>query len=344
MLDQDLAKRARKFHGLDGLKEELDEDALFRGVLLAKHKDNLGSFEQTEQASDSNAEESVQPNEPRSSIPLQPFHNGDGDGSGSSAAVAERSTGRHPFPQRKKRLTELEKKALRLERQGSLQSLTKEVIVIIATCAIGAIAQGWSQESIVGANIIWPARLDISHIAANKTLLWNYYDPHATSTHPDKGLEQFSAVNAITYFAAAIFGAGLSDPFSYVFGRRSALFFAGICTLGGPIGAAYSETWIQLFFCRFIQGVGVGAKSSVVPVLESEILLPKLRGRLLVSWQTSVAVGIWLGTIANLIFRDNWRHQIGIAFLPAVPLLCLCFVIPEYVMVLLLPEPQLILL
>ncbi|CAD0095548.1 unnamed protein product, partial [Aureobasidium vineae] len=68
-----------------------------------------------------------------------------------------------------------------------------------------------------------------------------------------------------------------------------------------------------------------------VPVIESEVAPPKLRGRLLVSWQTFVAVGIFLGASANLIFHGHWRLQIGMAFIPAVPLLCLCYVVPEYV-------------
>lgn len=67
-----------------------------------------------------------------------------------------------------------------------------------------------------------------------------------------------------------------------------------------------------------------------VPVIESEVAPPKLRGRLLVSWQTFVAIGIFLGAVTNLIFEGHWRWQIGIGFVPAVPLLCLCYVIPEY--------------
>jgi MFS family permease len=234
-----------------------------------------------------------------------------------------------PFPARIRYCTEYERAALKREHDGSLASLTKELIVILVTCALGAVAQGWSQESIVGANISWPVDLRIAKEGSTGELVFNYFVPDASSDDPDKGLEIFSGVNAITYFAAAVFGAGLSDPLSYIWGRRFALTFAAICTLAAPIGAAYSQTWIQLFFCRFIQGVGMGAKSSVVPVLESEVLLPELRGKLLVSWQTFVALGIWFGAIANLIFHDSWRRQIGIAFLPAVPLIFLCYVIPE---------------
>jgi len=68
-----------------------------------------------------------------------------------------------------------------------------------------------------------------------------------------------------------------------------------------------------------------------VPILESEVCPPKMRGKLLVSWQTFVAVGIFLGATANLIFAGHWRLQLGISFVPALPLLFLCYVIREFV-------------
>jgi Sugar (and other) transporter len=69
-----------------------------------------------------------------------------------------------------------------------------------------------------------------------------------------------------------------------------------------------------------------------IPILESEVSPPRMRGRLLVSWQTFVAVGIFLGASTNCIFHGDWRSQIGLSFLPAVPLLCLCYVISESVL------------
>jgi hypothetical protein len=237
-----------------------------------------------------------------------------------------------PLPVAKRVVTKEEEDALIRESKGTFKSLTKSSIIILATCALGAIAQGWTQESIVGANLHWPIDLHIAKAANDTTILWHAFDgsKEQNNLNPDKGLELFSLVNAITYFAACLLGAWVTDPLTYVWGRRFALLFAGLCTLGGPIGASYCNTWVQLFFCRLIQGIGVGAKSSVVPVIESEVFQPEIRGRLLVSWQTFVAVGIFFGTSGNLIFHENWRHQIGIAFIPAVPLLCLCYVIPEY--------------
>lgn len=71
-----------------------------------------------------------------------------------------------------------------------------------------------------------------------------------------------------------------------------------------------------------------------VPVIESEVSPHLMRGKLLVSWQTFVAIGIFLGAAANLVFKGDWRLQFGIAFVPAVTLLCLCFIIGESVFLL----------
>lgn len=56
-----------------------------------------------------------------------------------------------------------------------------------------------------------------------------------------------------------------------------------------------------------------------------------MRGRLLVSWQTFVAVGIFLGASANCIFEGQWRQQLGIAFVPALILMVICYMIREFV-------------
>ncbi|KAH0274212.1 MFS general substrate transporter, partial [Aureobasidium melanogenum] len=215
-------------------------------------------------------------------------------------------------------MTDKEKIELDSEESGELRSLTKSLRVLLFTCAVAAIVQGWSQESIVGANLKWPQDLRIATKIDNEP-----------TEYINDGLRYFGIVNAMPYFAASVLGAWVSDPITYVYGRRTALFFAAICSFAAPIGSAYCRTWYQLLACRLVQGVGMGAKASVVPVIESEVAPPKLRGRLLVSWQTYVAVGIFFGAVANLIFNGHWRWQIGIGFVPAVPLLCLCHVIPE---------------
>ncbi|KAH6672832.1 putative sugar transporter [Halenospora varia] len=215
--------------------------------------------------------------------------------------------------------TDIESAALRRESAGTIKGLTKDLFIVFATCAMGAVVQGWGQESIVGANLYWPLDLGIATKSEDGRFV-------GTS---DNSLMYFGLVNAMPYFAASVLGAWVSDPITDIWGRRSALLFAGGFSIVGPIGAYYCNSWYSLLICRFIQGIGMGAKSSVVPILESEVSPPKLRGRLLVSWQTFVAMGIFLGACANCTFHGQWRLQIGSAFIPAVPLLCLCYVIPE---------------
>lgn len=75
--------------------------------------------------------------------------------------------------------THREDEALRNEMSGAFASLTKDAVLTLATCALGAFVQyayprsshvvlpsltnlnrGWSQENIVGANRFWPVEFD----------------------------------------------------------------------------------------------------------------------------------------------------------------------------------------
>lgn len=96
----------------------------------------------------------------------------------------------------------------------------------------------------------------------------------------------FSGTNAIVYFAASSVGALLCDPLTELFvGRRGAIFVAALFTFTASIGEAFAPSWQALFGCRLyvslpplpriyladilrqsLLGIGMGAKSSVVPV------------------------------------------------------------------------------
>jgi MFS family permease len=52
----------------------------------------------------------------------------------------------------------------------------------------------------------------------------------------------------------------------YVYGRRGAMFIAGILTLASVVGSAFSKTKYQLLAFRILLGLGMGAKASVVPI------------------------------------------------------------------------------
>lgn len=213
-------------------------------------------------------------------------------------------------------LSSVERRALLREENPKFWQQTRELQAVLLTCCIGAIVQGWSQANITGADLFWPTELGL--------------DVDAQGSPQGKDIWIFGLVNSSTFFAASLVGGWLSDPLNeHFFGRRGALFVAGIFSLGASIGSAYTQSWRALFICRCLQGIGMGAKAAVVPIFESEVSPARIRGRLLVSWQTFTAFGIFLGSSSNLIFHTNWRWQIGSAFIPTIPLLCLVFICSE---------------
>ncbi|PGH14042.1 hypothetical protein AJ79_03312 [Helicocarpus griseus UAMH5409] len=219
-------------------------------------------------------------------------------------------------------LTDFEKRALKKEENPKFREQTKELQVILMTCCIGAIVQGWAQSNIIGANLLWPEEFKIQ----------SYLNPFDTEANPLwKDVWIFGAVNGVTYFAASLIGAWLSDPLNeYFTGRRGALFVSGIFSLGAAIGSAYAQNWEQLFVCRLLQGVGMGAKASIVPIFESEIAPARIRGNFMLCFMRfHLATGLFLGGAANLIVHKHWRLQVASGFIPAVPLLCLVFVCSE---------------
>jgi MFS family permease len=137
----------------------------------------------------------------------------------------------------------------------------------------------------------------------------------------------FAAVNAIVWFSAAFFGPILVDPVCYArfFGRRGSVFIAACFSLASSIAASRMQTWQGLLVCRVFLGIGIGAKASIVPIWESEILPPAKRGRVLVTWQVFTAIGIFFGSVATYIFRSNWRNQVLSGAVPAFILFILTY-------------------
>jgi MFS family permease len=89
-------------------------------------------------------------------------------------------------------------------------------------------------------------------------------------------------------------GCWIADSLNYYFGRRGAIFFSAIFCLLAPLGSAFCETWQQLFVCRLLLGVGMGAKACTVPVFAAENSPAVIRGALVMSWQMWVSFGLLL--------------------------------------------------
>lgn len=196
----------------------------------------------------------------------------------------------------------------------------RAMYLTVILCSVGAAVQGWDQTGSNGANLSFPVEFGIP-------------DDDPTAPDYNRNLWLVGLVNAAPYIASAFIGCWLSDPLNNYFGRRGTIFFAAVFCLLSVIGSGCTQNWWELFICRLLLGIGMGAKASTVPIYAAENVPALIRGGLVMSWQMWTAFGIFLGFCANLalyqVGRIAWRLQLGSAFLPAVPLVIGIYFCPE---------------
>ena len=86
-------------------------------------------------------------------------------------------------------LSDVEKKALKKEKTTRIWEESKELKVILLTCCVGSVVQGWAQGAIVGANTGWPAEFGLDVGSGNPG------EPQGNTGD----IWRFSATNAIVY-------------------------------------------------------------------------------------------------------------------------------------------------
>ncbi|KAJ4301425.1 hypothetical protein N0V90_003517 [Kalmusia sp. IMI 367209] len=203
-------------------------------------------------------------------------------------------------------------KALDIQKSKKFWKEPKSLLVTLGVCCLAPWVQGWNQAA--NGNLGWPGDFGVSpKIQRSGADIW-----------------EFGTVNAVLWFAAMI-GPLMIDPIcnaTWCGGRRGSVFIAACCSLAGSIGASRCSSWRHLLAWRILLGIGIGAKASIIPIWESEILPPAKRGRVLVSWQTFVAIGLLTGNGANYFFRkpDQWRSQILSGAIPALILIILVYI------------------
>ncbi|KAJ7761249.1 hypothetical protein DFH07DRAFT_740344 [Mycena maculata] len=175
--------------------------------------------------------------------------------------------------------------------------------------SLGAAIQGWDNTGANGANLSFPEEFGIA----------------------DRPWVVGCVNSAPTVLG--LMSAWLSDPLNDRFGRRGCIFITGLFCVFPVLGQSFTRNWWELLICRMLLGVGIGVKITTIPIMSAETVPANIRGGLGISYQTSVAAGIFIGFVCNLAFyplgADAWRYQLGAAFIPAVPLLFLIWLVPE---------------
>lgn len=130
--------------------------------------------------------------------------------------------------------------------------------------------------------------------------------------------------------AGAAFGGVPADRF----GRKPTLLWIGILFFVSAIGAAMAHDVYTFMAFRFIGGLSIGASSVVAPVYISEIAPPQYRGRMVISFQVNIVVGILLAYVSNYLLQgaggeNDWRWMLGVVAFPSLIFSILIFFTPE---------------
>ncbi|CAI7584556.1 unnamed protein product [Penicillium pancosmium] len=160
-------------------------------------------------------------------------------------------------------------------------------------CSLAAAVQGMDETVNNGAQAIYLKRLGIKN-SDNLTGL----------------------VVGAPYLACAILGCWLTEPLNRYFARRGTIFISCFIAAVASIWEGFCNSWVNLFLARFVLGLGIGSKSSTVPVYAAECSPAPIRGALVMMWQMWTAFGIMLGNIMGVAFMNvgndlNWRLMLG---------------------------------
>ena len=116
-------------------------------------------------------------------------------------------------------------------------------------------------------------------------------------------------------------------------GRKPTLMAIGLLYVVSAIGCGFAWDVWSFFVARFLGGVGIGISTVTAPLYISEIAPPAHRGRLAGMFQFNIVFGIVVAFASNWalsgIGENAWRWMLGIAALPSIAYMLMCFGLPE---------------
>ncbi|KAJ4369058.1 hypothetical protein N0V83_006141 [Neocucurbitaria cava] len=161
-----------------------------------------------------------------------------------------------------------------------------------------------------------------------------YFKLAATGPGSDYTNNILGAVNAL-FFLGACIGSLAGGPLADRIGRRWSLIIASIIAIVGGALTAGSVHVAMLILVRIIQGCGLGALATLVPIYLAEASTPSKRGMLtglhgfflVCGYNTSAWVGFGCFFSDNLTF--GWRGPLAFTCISPLVLLIGCFWVPE---------------
>jgi MFS family permease len=218
-------------------------------------------------------------------------------------------------------LSEEEKEWIRKETTNKWkQPLTLYNLSIM--CAMCAVVQGMDESVVNGAQLYYPDRLGLTKMAQD---------------NPNKATWIEGLVVGAPYLACAVIGCALTEPLNNLLGRRGVIFLSCFLAAAASIWEALTYSWVQLFLARLLLGLGIGPKSTTVPVFAAECTPAPIRGALVMMWQMWTAFGIMLGYVLCVAFIPSdtmpvntaWRLMLGSTVVAPVLVCVQVYFVPE---------------
>ncbi|RWR00157.1 MFS sugar transporter [Paecilomyces variotii] len=196
-------------------------------------------------------------------------------------------------------LSQEEKEFLRREYTNKW-SQPWQLYFMAAMCSLAAAVQGMDETVNNGAQAIYLKRLNVTTERFSKNMVDSL-----------TGL-----IVGAPYLACAVLGCWLTEPLNRYFARRGTIFISCAIAAVASIWEGVANSWVNLFIARFVLGLGIGSKSSTVPVYAAECSPPPIRGALVMMWRMWTAFGIMLGNIMGVAFMSlsddlSWRLMLG---------------------------------
>jgi SP family arabinose:H+ symporter-like MFS transporter len=118
------------------------------------------------------------------------------------------------------------------------------------------------------------------------------------------------------------------------FGRKKTLILIGVLYVLSAFGCAFATGVGTFIAARFLGGLGIGVSTVAAPLYISEISPPAYRGRLAGMFQFNIVFGIVVAFASNAVIArvggaDAWRWMLGIAAVPSLVYMVMCFGLPE---------------
>ena len=113
------------------------------------------------------------------------------------------------------------------------------------------------------------------------------------------------------------------------YGRKTTLQFLAILFLISAIGSGMANSLTEFVIYRLIGGIAVGGASVLSPMYISEISPPKYRGRLAITFQLAIVLGVLTAFFSDYLLintgKNNWRWMFITEAIPALAFFILLF-------------------